>query len=172
MAMGQQSGLKNNKNPAKKTAKAPEKTNLQPHKPERKNVAYLDPVEATPAAPVYRSGHGGARPNSGRRGKEYESSPVALDFDEARARNETAKAGLNEIELKIKAGEYIARAAVQSASATALATMAQTMRSIPDNMERKGIAPEICAMVERVIDDVMAGLSQELSVLSEGVDDE
>lgn len=90
---------------------------------------------------------------------------MALGFDEARTRNETAKAGLNEIELKIKSGEYIARAAVQTASATALATMAQTMRSIPDNMERKGVAPEVCVLVERVIDEVMAGLSQELEML-------
>jgi hypothetical protein len=118
------------------------------------------------SAPVYPFGHGGARPNAGRRGREYEGSDVALDFDEARARNETAKAGLNEIELRIKSGEYIARAAVQTASATALATMAQTMRSIPDNMERKGIAPDVCVLVERVIDEVMAGLSQELQMLS------
>lgn len=115
---------------------------------------------------MYPFGHGGARANSGRRGKEYEASEVAIDFDEARTRNETAKAGLNEIELKIKSGEYIARAAVQTASATALATMAQTMRSIPDNMERKGVDPEVCVLVERIIDEVMAGLSQELEMLS------
>lgn len=157
------------KTPAKAPQTKPEKQNLKPVNPPPQNVAYLKPIE--PLKP-YNSGHGGARQNSGRRGKEYESSDVALDFDEARARNETAKAGLNEIELKIKAGEYIARADVQSASATALATMAQTMRSIPDNMERKGIAQEICATVERIIDDVMAGLSQELQKLSEGGEDE
>ena len=94
------------------------------------------------------------------------------DYEAARARNETAKAGINEIELKVKAGEYIARAAVQSASATALATMAQTMRSIPDNMERKGISVEVCTMVEAIIDDVMAGLAQELEAMSGVCSDE
>lgn len=170
--MEKSSGAKGIKKAIKKPAKAPEKSPFSKSAPDRPKVVHLKPVEATPAPPVRHSGHGGARANSGRRGKEYESSAVAVDFDEARARNETAKAGLNEIELKIKAGEYIARAAVQSASATALATMSQTMRSIPDNMERKGIAADICAMVERIIDDVMAGLSQELAVLSEGFDDE
>ena len=161
------------KKPIKKPVKAPEKPKKTPEpkpiKPTPQNVAYLKPVEV---AKPFSSGHGGARRNSGPKRKDYQPSEVEVNFDEARARNETAKAGLNEIELKIKAGEYIARAAVQSASATALATMAQTMRSIPDNMERKGIPPETCAMVERIIDEVMAGLSQELEILSEGEFDE
>lgn len=161
------------KKPIKKPTKAPEKTpkvpKPKPIKSTPQNVTYLKPVEA---AKQFISGHGGARRNSGPKGKAYQPSDVEVNFEEARARNETAKAGLNEIELKIKAGEYISRTAVQSASATALATMAQTMRSIPDNMERKGITPETCAMVERIIDDVMAGLSQELEILSEGKFDE
>ena len=170
MAAGKSSGVKGIKKPIKKPAKVLEKPTLTKFAHERPKVVHLKPVEVAIPPPVRHSGHGGARHNAGRRGKEYESSAVAVDFDEARARNETAKAGLNEIELKIKSGEYIARSAVQSASATALATMSQTMRSIPDNMERKGIEASICDMVERIIDDVMAGLSQELEVLSEGAD--
>lgn len=110
-------------------------------------------------------GRGGARPGAGRKPAGYQKPIEVADFEEARARNETAKAGINEIELSIKDGSYIARAEVCEASATLLATVAQTLRSIPDNLERKGVPAATCQMVERVLDDAVSGLADGLERL-------
>lgn len=115
-------------------------------------------------------GRGGARAGAGRKPMGYQKPVEVSDYEEAKARNETAKAGINEIELKIKDGSYIARAEVQEASATLLATVAQTLRSIPDNLERKGVPAATCQLVERVLDDAMAGLADGLERLYESAE--
>ena len=90
---------------------------------------------------------------------------TALKKARAIARKEEALAGLNELELKIKSGEYLSRAAFREASATLLAELAQTLRSLPDSLERKhSLPPKVVLQVEQTIDDalssVAAGLSQ------------
>ena len=124
--------------------------------------------ELQPDGSVRSHGHGGARANSGTKPKGYQKAPEVVDFDKARARNEAAKADLNEIEYKIKSGEYVSRFAVQQAAATAVSAFAQTMRSVPDNLERKGVPPEVCALIEQVIDESMAGLADDLELMSGG----
>ena len=91
-----------------------------------------------------------------------------VDYEKARARNEQAKAELNELDLKVKSGEYVSRAAVQQASATVLATLAQGMRSISDNLERRGIPPEVCVKVEEIINAGMADVARDLAMMSGG----
>lgn len=96
---------------------------------------------------------GGARPGAGRKPADYVPSDDRLDYEAARARNESAKADLNELDLSIKRGEYVPRAEVQEATATALSALSQTLRSVPDNLERTlGISPEIAQEVALQID--------------------
>lgn len=99
------------------------------------------------------SSWGGARKGAGRKPASYAPSPDKQDFEAARARNESAKADLNELELAIKRGEYVQRSAVQEATATALSALSQTLRSVPDNIERKlGVSPEVAQEVGYLID--------------------
>ena len=115
------------------------------------------------------TGRGGYRPNSGRKKKEVEEEADYVSFTKAKARNESAKADLAELEYKIKTGQYVSRIAVQQASATAFATIAQSLRSIPDNLERKlGLAPEVAAEVGVLIDAALDDLSNELEVMAGG----
>lgn len=109
--------------------------------------------------------HGGARPNTGVR---YEKSEAVQSYDEARARNEAAKAELNEIEVLVKSKEYGSRAAFRQGCAMALAALAQTLRSVPDNLERRmGVSPEIAAEVGHQIDDALQDLATEFEMLTE-----
>ncbi len=111
---------------------------------------------------------GGARPGAGRKPADYVPSDDRLDYEAARARNESAKADLNELDLAIKRGEYVPRAEVQAATATALSALSQTLRSVPDNLERTlGLSPDIAQEVGRQIDaalDDMATRFEELTV--------
>lgn len=120
-------------------------------------------------APVRsRSGtHGGARANSGPKPAGYVKPPEGQDYDKAKARNEAAKAGLNELELKIKSGEYLSRTAYREASATLLAELAQGLRSLPDTLERKfGLSPEALLHVEKTIDEAMQGVADGLELFA------
>ena len=111
---------------------------------------------------------GGARPGAGRKPADYVPSDDRLDYEAARARNESAKADLNELDLAIKRGEYVPRAEVQAATATALSALSQTLRSVPDNLERTlGLSPDLAQEVGRQIDaalDDMATRFEELTV--------
>ena len=112
--------------------------------------------------------HGGARAGSGRKPAGYVKAQEVVDFELARARNEAAKADLNELEYKIKSGEYVERDAVRQAAATMLATIAQALRSLPDTLERKcNMQPNEAEIVERTIDSVLEGLSDDLHMLTE-----
>lgn len=115
-----------------------------------------------------RSGtHGGARANSGPKPAGYVKPPEGQDYDKAKARNEAAKAGLNELELKIKSGEYLSRTAYREASATLLAELAQGLRSLPDTLERKfGLSPEALLHVEKTIDEAMQGVADGLELFA------
>ena len=104
---------------------------------------------------------GGARPNAGRKTGETHEAYTA-----ARARLEAARADLGELAYKIESGAYVRRDMVQQTSATAFATIAQTMRSIPDNLERRlGLDGELAARVGEVIDSALAELSDALAKL-------
>lgn len=106
---------------------------------------------------------GGARAGAGRKPAGYEKPKEVLEFDRNRARNEAAKADLNELEFKIKSGEYVPRASVQQAAATVLATLAQALRSLPDTLERKfNLQPEIAERIGIEIDTALDGAAEDL----------
>lgn len=92
---------------------------------------------------------------------------VATEFAKAKARKESALADHHQLAYKIKSGQYVERAAVQAVSATLLATLAQNMRSIPDNLERKfNLSPEAAEFVESVINSVLADVAEGLAIFS------
>jgi hypothetical protein len=88
-----------------------------------------------------------------------------VDYEKARARNEQAKAELNELDLKVKSGQYVSRNSVQQASATILATLSQGMRSISDNLERRGVPPDVCVQVEAIINEGLADVARDLEMM-------
>ena len=125
-------------------------------------IEILDPV----------SSHGGARKGAGRKPAGFEKSDATMSFEEARARNEAAKASLNELELKVKSAEYVAITSVVQSMATAYSAIAQTLRSIPDNLERKiNLDPAVAEEISRVIDESLAGLANEMELLGGGGDE-
>lgn len=78
----------------------------------------------------------------------------------AKARKEAALAAKAELDFRVKAGLYLPREAVRSALATAFQAVSQSLRSIPDNLERKlGVSPEIAEAVGISIDEAMGELA-------------
>lgn len=115
-------------------------------------------------------GRGGRREGAGRKPAGYVPPQERLDYEAARARNEAAKAALNELELAIRKGEYVERAAVREAASTALASLAQTLRSVPDNLERRlGLAPEIAQEVGMMIDQALDEVADQFEAMAEAV---
>lgn len=113
--------------------------------------------------------NGGARPGAGRKPAGYVKPEETVNFDKARGRKESAMADLYELDYKVKSSQYVSRTAIREASATAMAALAQTMRSLPDNLERKGVSPAICAQIDRVITETLADTARALEQLhSEG----
>ena len=89
-------------------------------------------------------------------------NPVAL-YAGAKARKEVALAAKAELDFRIRSGAYLPRDAVRSASAKAFQAVAQALRAIPDNLERKlGIDPTIAEFVGTAIDEAMGELAHEL----------
>lgn len=111
------------------------------------------------------STRGGARPGAGRKPAGYVKPDEVVSFDKAKARKETALADLHELEFKVKSGQYVSRASVKQASATALAHLAQSIRSIPDTLERKGVPVATCALIEEVITATLAEAGKSLAKL-------
>lgn len=86
----------------------------------------------------------------------------------AKARKETALAGLNELQLKVKSGEYLPRAAYQEATATLLSMLSQGLRSLPDTIERKFNVPtDVLQLIEAAIDDGLNEVAETLALFAE-----
>jgi 4-hydroxyphenylpyruvate dioxygenase-like putative hemolysin len=80
---------------------------------------------------------------------------VAVDYADARAAHEYWKAQLAEQEFRKRAGELLDRSAVEQAAATLYATIAQTIRSWPDGLERAaGLAAAQAEVMEKMIDSL------------------
>lgn len=112
------------------------------------------------------NGWGGARKGAGAKPAGWEPPPERVDYEAARARNEAAKADLNELELAIKRNEYVLRASVQEATATALSALSQTLRAVPDNLERKlGVSPDVALEVGLLIDAALDDVASKFEEL-------
>lgn len=112
--------------------------------------------------------HGGARPGAGRPRKDEDGDTVTSDYNYWKAKSEEFKARQAELEYLAKVGEYVPRAAVQQASATAMNTFVQHARSIADNLERSlGLKPEVAAAIAESIDQAMGALAEDLKGLAD-----
>lgn len=124
-----------------------------------------DDIEILDAEP--RKGtHGGAREGAGRKPNTYVKPQEAVDFDKARARNEAAKAQLNELKFEVDSHNWVSRAAVRQASATAMASMAQGLRGVEDNLERQGVPIDVCQKVGEAISRALEALGNELEMMA------
>ena len=91
-------------------------------------------------------GWGGAREGAGRKPEGYEAPQARLDFEAERALYEKVKREEREFRLARERGEYLPRTMQRQATATALAVLTQSLRSIPDNLERVcNLTPEQAA---------------------------
>jgi hypothetical protein len=155
------------------------------------NINYLGLNQMAITDPSPKPGRGGARPGAGRpkkalvapeataarrapgRPPKQPGDPLTVRlsanerFAIERARHEKIKADQRALKLKIESGEYIPREAVRRASAALLAQLAQAMRSLPDNLERRGLASDWCERIESTIDDVLDELAEALQRTSE-----
>lgn len=78
-------------------------------------------------------------------------------------RKALADAKLREHMLAVKSGEYLPRDAFKNAVGTAYATCAQSIKSLPDNFERKmGLTPEQAEAGELVVDQILQTLYDDL----------
>lgn len=112
-------------------------------------------------------GYGGAREGAGRKSAAENSTEAAVLYNESRARKENALAGIAELDLGEKAGALLPRDKVKSAASIAFATFVQTMRSVPDNLERDlGIAPEVAEAIGVAIDEALADLGQQFKAMA------
>jgi hypothetical protein len=104
---------------------------------------------------------GGARPNSGPKPLGYvppEKSQDEANYDREHAEHERVKREQREFKLAVERAEYLPREAQRQAAATALAVLTQSMRSIPDNLERSlSLAP---ATVEAISIQIDAALTE------------
>lgn len=111
--------------------------------------------------------HGGQREGAGRKPLGYEHPEGRADFELERAAHEKVKREQREFALARERGEYVARAAVQQASATALAVLTQSIRSIPDNCERQlALAPEVVELIQQQIDAALSDAAAAFRAMS------
>lgn len=122
---------------------------------------------------------GGAREGAGRKGKAFENkvddvltSAGELTYNVARAQKEAWQAKTVELDYRIKQGEYVKRDEVRQVCATAFSSLTQTLRSIPDMLERReGLTPEMSERVGEVIDEVLDTIANEFEMLGGGDDE-
>lgn len=113
------------------------------------------------------NGWGGARRGAGRKPDDYEPSEAEDEYDAQRARHERIKADERELKLSILAGDHIPRESVRMASPAAFAVMAQSLRAIPDNLERTlGLDPAVAEAIAEGIDAALDELSKALKAMS------
>lgn len=87
---------------------------------------------------------------------------------EAKLRKESALADQHELSYKIKSGQYVERAMVQEVCATLLAALAQSLRSLPDNLERKfNLPPDIVVEITYTIDATLSDIADGMALFSD-----
>lgn len=112
-------------------------------------------------------GHGGRRDGAGRKPQGYEKSDDLKSLDKEKARHESIKADLADLALREKRGELVERVAVRNASAMALQTLAQALRSIPDALERElNLPPDVAERVGLMIDSSLDDLASSFEMMT------
>ena len=113
------------------------------------------------------SGWGGARRNTGPKAPGSEEADIQVRYDEERALHEKVKREQREFQLAVEKGEYLPREIQRQAASTALATLTQSLRSIPDNLERTlALQPVVVQSIAEQIDLALAELAQALRAMT------
>ena len=112
-------------------------------------------------------GHGGYREGAGRKPAGYEPPQSKVDFEIERAAHEKVKREQREFKLAQERGEYVSREAVRQAAATAFAVLTQSVRSIPDNLERSlALPPEVVEAIAQQLDVALGEMSTALKAMT------
>lgn len=132
------------------------------------------------AVPIKSRTRGGARPGAGRPRKdqvpvdpdlfgdekEPEEGPDAR-FTRAKAKKEEALANIHALNYEIQRGEYLPRGAYRQATAEVLSTLSQSLRSLPDTLERRcTLAPEVLQAIEAAINEVLSEAADTLALFT------
>ncbi len=113
-------------------------------------------------------GWGGAREGAGTKPAGYTKSTEQLDFERERAEHEKVKREQREFKLKVEMGQYCLREVQRQASATALSVLTQSLRSIPDNLERTlSLAPETVEAIAVQIDTALGEVAAAFRLMAE-----
>lgn len=87
----------------------------------------------------------------------------AIEYADARAAHEYWKGQLAEQTFRKNEGDLLDRAQVEQGIATLFATITQTIRGWPDNVERTaGITPEVAEVIERMADGLCLTLQDKV----------
>lgn len=117
--------------------------------------------------------NGGKRAGAGRKPTGYEPPQERSDYEAERALHEKSKRERSELAYQIESRQVVSRQAVQQAAATAFAMTAQSLRSLPDNLERKlGLSADLAEQIELTIDAVLTDLSAALEAMHSAGDHE
>jgi hypothetical protein len=93
--------------------------------------------------------HGGHRPGAGRKKADPSKADAYAVLAQAKAKRETYRAHLAEVEYRVKAGELYDRGEVLRVISVAVAVFAEQMRGLPDKLERAaGLTPAQAEMAE------------------------
>lgn len=122
--------------------------------------------ELNPGGTTSFIGRGGAREGAGRKPDGYVPPPEKASFDKEKALHEKSKRERSELAFKRESGEVVSRAAVQEGAATALAMAAQSLRSMPDNLERKlNLPAAVTEEIEKTVHAVLTDLAAAFEML-------
>lgn len=100
-------------------------------------------------------------------GDTLNENSVSGRYDRAKADEMEAKAGLKIIELEVLRGSLVERAAIQAASATMIQLFTQSLRGIPDVLERReGVAADTCEKIGIAIDEALSVLANEMEAMT------
>lgn len=111
--------------------------------------------------------HGGRREGAGRKPKSTgDASDPYLLLAKAKAKREVHKANIEELNYKKMVGDVVDKHQLSEAASRMHASIAQALRSLPDELERKcGISPESAEFVERFIDSLTIDIGKKLNDL-------
>ncbi len=123
----------------------------------------------SPTIPV-TIGHGGKRAGSGRkRGgavrkpKTFDTENPSVIYAQAKAKHEHYKAQMAELDYRKREGELLERKDVELLATRLHAFLAQSLRGLPDNLERQlGLSPDQVQAVQDYTDNLCLDIRERL----------
>jgi hypothetical protein len=102
------------------------------------------------------------------RAPRFERTEERVSLDASKARKAAADAERAELELEIFKGNLMKREEYRAASSVAMSILAQTLRSLPDTLERThALSPAIAEALQEGIDVALSQVSETFRALSD-----